>query len=162
LTVFNRAKNLQWKAGQSPGILLLMASDEKYILDICDQILEMKSLRQHRFDFLIGLPSLKTGKTARLPVDAFYPDRNLVIEYHERQHSQEVAFFNRRITACGIGRGEQRKLYDAFRADLLPANGIQLLILKYSGFDVDARGRIRRGRDEEIRLQAALAGHLNP
>jgi len=138
-----------------------MASDEKYILDICDRLLGMTASRQHRFDFLVGLPSLKTGKVARLPVDAFYPAKRLVIEYHERQHSEEVAFFNKRTTACGLGRGDQRKLYDEFRLNLLPANGFQLLILKYNCFDVDANGRIRRGKDEEFRLRSALAGYLN-
>jgi hypothetical protein len=142
--------------------IFTMASDEKYILDICDRLLGMTAQRQHRFDFLKGLPSLKTGKVARLPVDAFYPAKNLVIEYHERQHTEVVAFFNRRITACGLKRGEQRTLYDKLRIDLLPANGFQLLILDYTRFDVDPNGRIRRGRDEEDRLRAALAGYLSP
>ena len=68
----------------------------------------------------------------------------------------------RRITACGLKRGEQRTLYDKLRIDLLPANGFQLLILDYTRFDVDPNGRIRRGRDEEARLRAALAGYLSP
>jgi hypothetical protein len=28
--------------------------DEHYVLELCDKILGMKSLRQHRFDFLTG------------------------------------------------------------------------------------------------------------
>src|SRR5262245_59731614 len=100
-----------------------MASDETYILDICDHALGEKSKRQHRFDFLLGLPSLKTGKRSKLPVDAYYPNRSLVIEYHESQHTKSVAFWNR-MTACGLSRDEQRKRYDEFRGTLLPRNGI--------------------------------------
>lgn len=49
-------------------------SDEAYILDICDTLLKQKGLRQHRFDFLRGDSGVK------LPVDAYYPTLNLVIE----------------------------------------------------------------------------------
>ena len=69
-------------------------------------------------------------------MDAFYRAKNLVIEYHERQHTEHVAFFER-ITACGLGRGEQRRQYDKRRSDLLPAHGFQLVILDYKMFDVD-------------------------
>lgn len=138
-----------------------MASDETYILDICDRLLGMAGVRQHRFDFLLGLPSLKTGKVARLPVDAYYPAKKLVIEYHERQHSEEVPFFNKRTTASGMKRGEQRALYDTFRVELLPANGLRLLVLKFSDFEVDSQGRLRRGKDEENRLRIALATCLD-
>ena len=76
-------------------------SDEYYIIDLCDKILDCKALRGHRFAFLLGDTSLKTGKKRTLPVDAYYPDLQLVIEYQERQHTESVKLFNK-ITATGI------------------------------------------------------------
>ncbi|WP_309751901.1 hypothetical protein [Novosphingobium sp.] len=45
-----------------------------------------------------------------LPVDAWYPELALVIEYRERQHSEAVKFFDQRETVSGVGRGEQRRI----------------------------------------------------
>ena len=59
-------------------------SDEYYVIDLCDEVLGRKAERQKRFDFLKG------DKGHTLPVDAFYKDLNLVIEYYERQHTEEV------------------------------------------------------------------------
>jgi len=86
-------------------------ADEHYVLDLCDEILGEAGLRQHRFDWLVGDRS-STGRVARLPVDSYYPQHRLVIEYRERQHDVRVPFFDRRATLSGVLRGEQRRLYD--------------------------------------------------
>jgi hypothetical protein len=53
-------------------------SDEDYIIDLCDEALELNALRQHTFDFLRG--DARPGKIGqRLPVDAYYPSLQLVI-----------------------------------------------------------------------------------
>lgn len=45
-------------------------SDEAYVLSLCDMILGVEGLRQHRFDWLLGDPS-SSGRCVRLPVDAY-------------------------------------------------------------------------------------------
>lgn len=70
--------------------------DEHYVLDLCDKVLGHTSSRQHKFDFLRGDPNAK-GIAVRLPVDAFYQDLNLAVEYHERQHTESVKFFDKTI-----------------------------------------------------------------
>lgn len=79
-------------------------SDESYVIDLCDEILKQMAFRQHRFDFLRG------DSGAKLPVDAYYPSLNLVIEFKERQHTEEVKLFDKRQTVSGVGRGEQRRI----------------------------------------------------
>ena len=96
-------------------------SDESYVIDLCDEVLRLKAIRQHRFDFLRG------DSGTRLPVDAYYPTLNLVIEFRERQHTEAVRFFDRRQTVSGVGRGGQRKIYDQRRRDLLPKHGMRLV-----------------------------------
>lgn len=125
-------------------------SDEAYVLDHCDAILGEAARRQHRFDFLLGDPG-KDGRHRRLPVDAWYSGHNLVVEYRERQHSEAVRFFDRRQTVSGVGRGEQRALYDARRRVVLAEQGIRLVEIDYSHFSFDRAKRIiRQARDRVI------------
>lgn len=117
-------------------------SDEAYIIDLCDEILGIKASRQHRFEFL-------TGDTGRmLPVDAFYKEINLVVEYYERQHTEEVRFFDNKLTVSGVSRGVQRKIYDERRKEILPTHGISLLIISYK--DLGDSKKLKRDRAHDI------------
>jgi len=71
--------------------------DEHYVIDICDQVLGIAASKQHLFPFLIGDPG-KRGFCRRVPADAFYAPLRLAVEYRERQHSEPVAFMDRRQT----------------------------------------------------------------
>ena len=126
--------------------------DETYVIDLCDEVLGRKASRQHRFPFLLG----DSGKS--LPVDAYYAEVNLVIEYCERQHSESVPFFDRRLTVSGIGRGEQRKIYDERRKEILPKHGIRLISISYSDFEYDSRKRIVREYQRDIQIVKNMLG----
>lgn len=104
------------------------ASDESYVIDLCDEILGCKALRQHHFDFLRG----DTG--TMLPVDAYYPELKMVVEYYESQHTQATPFFDNKQTVSGVSRGEQRRIYDQRRKEVLPEQGIKLIIISYTDF----------------------------
>ncbi|MDG4949630.1 hypothetical protein NLM59_01725 [Weeksellaceae bacterium KMM 9724] len=121
-------------------------NDEAYIIDLCDIVLQSEGIRQHRFDFLRG----DTG--VKLPVDCYYPNLNLVIEYYERQHSETVKFFDKRMTSSGISRGEQRKRYDDLRKTELPKNGIKLIIFDYSEFQHRSNKRLIRNSEEDFKI----------
>lgn len=131
-------------------------SDEAYVIDLCDHLLGMKALRQWRFSFLLGDPG-RNGRCVRLPVDAFYPELGLVVEYHERQHGEPVPFFDRRITAAGISRGEQRRIYDERRRTVLPEQGMRLAVICCSDLAHNGARRLLRDweRDERA-LRSAL------
>ncbi|ODN70669.1 hypothetical protein [Methylobrevis pamukkalensis] len=120
-------------------------SGEHYVIGLCDAILGRTAERQKRFAFLLGDPG-RTGRRVRLPVDAWYADLALVIEYHERQHGEAVPHFDKpgRLTVSGVHRGEQRRRYDARRASMLPENGIALVVIRHDHLVVDPRGRLLR------------------
>lgn len=118
-------------------------SDEAYIIHLCDKVLGKKSLKQHRFPFLLGDPG-KNGNQVQLPVDAWYPDLNLVIEYHELQHSEDVKLFDKRTTISGVNRKEQRRIYDERRKEEILKQGIKLVILSYVDFSHETRKRLLR------------------
>ena len=119
-------------------------SDEYYVIDLCDEVLGLEGARQHRFPFLLG----DSGRA--LPVDVYYKELNLVIEYFERQHTEEVKFFNRRMTVSGVSRGEQRKFYDERRRVELPKHGIKLVILSYTDFG--SMKKLARNRDRDLQV----------
>ncbi len=121
-------------------------SDESYVIDLCDEVLKQKALRQYRFDFLRG------DSGTKLPVDAYYPSLNLVIEFKEKQHTETVKFFDKRQTVSGVGRGEQRKIYDQRRRDVLPKHGIKLIELDYSDFEHSRGKKLIRNREEDLKV----------
>ena len=113
-----------------------------YVLDRIDLLLGKPGLREHRFDWLQGDPG-QSGTTAGLPVDSYWPDLGLVVEVYERQHDHPVGHFDKpdRLTVSGVHRGQQRRLYDQRRRDLIPAHGLTLLIVRTAHLAIDRRGR---------------------
>lgn len=63
-------------------INLRLNSDEKYVLDLIADILNESYEWQKRFDALLGDPG-KQGRRAKLPLDAFFPGSNIIVEYRE-------------------------------------------------------------------------------
>jgi hypothetical protein len=64
-------------------------SDEAYVVGLCNRILGENASPQHTFDWLLGDPGT-SGRRAKLPVDAYWPGHQLVVEYRELQHDQPV------------------------------------------------------------------------
>ena len=123
----------------------MTTKDETYILDLCDEILNRTSQRQYRFSFLLGDPG-KNGSCRKLPVDAYYENLNLVIEYKERQHTESVNHFDKpnKITVSGVHRGLQRALYDNRRREILLKYKIKLIEISYSDFEYNSSKRLKR------------------
>lgn len=125
-------------------------SDEAYVLDLADCVLGQQGQRQHRFEFLRGDPSPKRPNGTCLPVDAFYENLDLVIEYRERQHVEDVPFFDDRDTVSGVPRGVQRRSYDLRRETVLPEYGIECEVIGYQDLAHDSRRRLLRNREDDL------------
>jgi hypothetical protein len=137
-------------------------SDEHYVLDLCDEVIQKTGLRQHRFDFLLGDANAK-GVCAKLPVDIYYPELNLVIEYKEQQHTKANKHFDKPdiFTVSGVHRGEQRRIYDQRRLEVLPQNGIQVIEISYSDFAFDRKDKIVRDAEKDIeRLKNIITANI--
>lgn len=132
------------------------ASDEAYILDLCDSILGTRSLRQFSFPFLVGDAGTK------LLVDAYYPRLKLVVEYREKQHTEEVKLFDRKWTRSGMTRDKQRARYDQLRWEVLPTHGITSIEIDYSELPHRKADRklLRTDGDRAI-LEARLNPHIS-
>ena len=154
------AKNAATDGGHEPEpVPKGRGRDEEYVLDLCDEVLHEHGLRQWTFGWLSGDPNA-AGRRARLPVDSYYPDHAIVVEYREHQHEGRIPFMDRRQTISGVGRGTQRQIYDTRRDELIPAHGLRLCVIKPSDLDATERGRLRR-RDRSADV-AAIALVLGP
>lgn len=132
-------------------------SDEAYVIGLCSEVLSTPMFRQYKFDFLRG-DAMPGKQGVRLPVDAYYPDKRLVVEYRERQHTEAVAIMDRRMTISGVDRGTQRAIYDQRRRDVLPEHGIELVELSYADFAHDKNKYLCRWRGEDLAVvRQALA-----
>lgn len=120
--------------------------DETYVINLCDKILNDTASRQHRFDFLKG----DTG--VKLPVDAYYENYQLVIEYNEKQHTESVKLFDNKKTVSGVTRDIQRRIYDERRKEVLPKHGIELIVFSYDDFDFDNGKRIKRNQEKDLEI----------
>lgn len=126
-------------------------SDEYYVIGLCDEVLARKASRQHRFPFLVG-DARKGRQPVKLPVDAYYEDLKLVVEYYERQHTESVSIFNKKETVSGVSRDEQRRIYDERRRKELPKHGIRLITIGYDDFKFDSRKHIVRNHEHDIEI----------
>lgn len=66
-----------------------------------------------------------------------------------KQHTQPVRLFDGRATVSGISRGEQRRVYDQRKAELIPLHGIRFLVMHKSEFTVRA-DKITRDRTRDL------------
>ncbi|WP_211316273.1 hypothetical protein [Flavobacterium faecale] len=132
-------------------------SDEHYVLDLCDEVLQIKGLRQHRFDFLLG-DANNQGRKAKLPVDIYFDELNLVIEYKEQQHTKPNKHFDKPdlFTVSGVHRGQQRKIYDQRRLEVLPQHDIKVIEISYSDFRFDKKDKILRDYDKDLAVVKKL------
>ncbi len=154
-----RINNLRSPSNTAQDVSRSATRDEHYVLDLCDVILGLKAVRQHCFPFLTGDPDWR-GCRKPLPVDGFYPALGLVVEYHERQHRERVGFFDDKPTVSGVPRGEQRRIYDERRADLLPRHGYSLVVLNVDEFAHDRAKRLLRTPQDQAVVSRRLASFI--
>lgn len=83
-------------------------------------------------------------------MDAYYPDRQLVVEYCKRQHTEAVPIMDRRRIVSAVDRGMQRAMYDQRRRAVLPQHGIALVELSYADFAHDKYKCLCRQRPEDL------------
>lgn len=138
-------------------------SDEYYILDLCDEILNEKASRQHTFDFLVGDVHQDGRTRTKLPLDGYYYGLNLAIEYSEKQDSEDSKVDNPdKMTISGVSRAEQRKIYNRRKREVLRKKEINFIEIKYKEFDVDDQGKICKNKDRDIKiLKKILKKFLN-
>lgn len=136
------------------GIKKRENSDEYYILNLCDELLNEKASRQYTFPFLLGDFHKDKISRTKLPLDAYFHNLNLVIEYREKKYTEEVSDVDKPTikTVSGVSRDEQRKIYDQRKKDVLLRKNINLLEINYYAFEYDSRMNIIRDKEKDIEI----------
>lgn len=128
-------------------------SDEYYILDLCDEILNEKASRQHTFDFLVGDVHQDGRTRTELPLDGYYYGLNLAIEYSEKQDSEDSKVDNPdKMTISGVSRAEQRKIYNRRKREVLRKKEINFIEVRYKDFDFDDQGKLTRNKEKDTKI----------
>jgi hypothetical protein len=130
-------------------------SDESYIIDLCDELLNEKAARQHTFDFLVGDVHQDGRSRTQLPLDAYYLDLNLVIEYIEMQQAPDADTTldkQDKMTISGVRRAEQRKIYNRRKREVLRKKQINLVEIKYTDFELDSQNKLIRDNEKATKV----------
>ena len=136
------------------GIKKRESSDEYYVLNLCDAILNEKASRQHTFPFLLGDFHKDKITRTKLPLDAYYRNLNLAIEYRKKQLEEEISTAENPIakTVSGVSRSEQRKIYDLRKRDVLVRKNINLVEINYYAFAYDNENLIIRDEEKDTEI----------
>ena len=129
-------------------------SDEYYILNLCDKLLNERSSRQHTFPFLLGDFHKDKISRTKLPIDAYYKNVSLAIEYREKQPTEDALQLDKPAikTVSGVSRAEQRKIYDQRRRDVLLRKNINLIEINYYDFGYDSKMNIIRDQEKDTEI----------
>lgn len=156
------AEDIAKKAEKNKNKVTRERSDEYYLIHLCNDILDQKAFHQFTFEDLVGDEHKKNRKTTAIPLDAYYPELNLVLEFleEEREPSANPKKIER-LTVSGVTRAEQRKIYQKRKQIYLKENQIFLTEIRYSLFEQDERKNLLRNREEDILiLKNILKKHI--
>ena len=120
------------------GVLNIENSDEFYLVNLCDDLLKEKASRKHTFDTLLGKLHKKGKTRTKLPLDAYYEDLKLVIEFFEKKDTDESS-----------EREAQRKYYDQRKKDVLEKKKISLIDINYALFECNENDRLVRDKNKD-------------
>jgi hypothetical protein len=123
------------------GLLNIENSDEFYLVNLCDELLNEKASRKHTFDTLVGRLHKKGKMRTKLPLDAYYKDLKLVIEFFEKKETEE-----------SDEREAQRKFYDQRKKDVLQKKEISLIEINYALFECNENDRLIRDKEKDSKV----------
>lgn len=127
-------------------------SDENYILELCDELLGVKSTRQHTFGFLKGDLHQNGSSRTKLPLDAYFHKLKLVLDFVDRPYSEEKAEEMERLTVSGVTRAEQRKIYRERKRTELKTKNLLLIELDTAAFELDEDQKIVRNDEANSKI----------
>ncbi|MGL1887470.1 MAG: hypothetical protein OCD76_13225 [Reichenbachiella sp.] len=135
-------------------------SDQSYLINLCDEVLELSSSRDHKFGFLLGDANRDGMSRSILPVDAYYHTLSLAIEFtHRALDDKDYSEKEDRLTNSGVTRSEQRKIYSERKIKGLRSNEKEVAVIDYSSFKIDKQGKIVRDLESDKKI---LKGILIP
>ncbi len=140
------------------AILNFQNSDEFYLVNLADSLLQQKASRKHTFDSLVGNLHKKNKGRTKLPLDAYYEELKLVLEFFK---DEEDVNFNK-LSEKEQAIITQRKYYDQVKKEAVRKKDLQLLEIRYSQFECDSEGNLLRDTSKDTKVfRGILKNYLN-
>jgi hypothetical protein len=136
-----------------------MGAIASHVIGLAAELLGEEPEREKRFPWALGDVSAKTGRAHRLPFDAVWESRRLIIEVDEDQHRRPVRFWDKPdvLTVSGVHRGEQRRLYDERKRNAARKEGYTVVEIAWERRPAPAR-RDRSADLKTIRERLLVEG----
>lgn len=136
-------------------------SDEVYVLDVIDALLNEKGSRKHTFDYLWG-DLHKNGETrTKLPIDVYFANLRLALEIVEHPEKNTADAKEEKQTVSGVSRAAQRLIYYERKKTALENKDIAFLDVPLELFEHDQDTRIIRDNDKvESVLRSLLSAFI--
>jgi hypothetical protein len=128
-----------------------------YVIGLARELLGEEPEREKTYPWALGDVSTKTGHARRLPFDAVWEARRLIVEVDEDQHRRPVAFWDKPqvLTVSGVHRGEQRRLYDERKRAAARSEGYTVIEIPWERRPVPSK------RDRAADLRAVRSKFLD-
>ncbi|MBC8756772.1 hypothetical protein H2O64_19010 [Kordia sp. YSTF-M3] len=124
-------------------LLDIQNSDENYLINLCDELLDKKASRKHTFDTLVGnLHKRGKGRT-KLPLDAYYKDLKLVIEFFKQ--TTAVSELDEKEQA----RIAQIKYYDELKKEAVLNKSMRYMKINHAQFECDEANKLIRNTEND-------------
>lgn len=133
-------------------------SDEAYLIGLIDELLNKTGSRKHTFDFLVGDLHQNGKNRTELPVDLFYPELKLALEFVEDPGSTKKQFEQKeeKLTVSGISRAEQRIKYFNRKKKVLTKNEMYFVAIPFADFELNDSFKLVRKKDDDERVLRGL------
>ncbi|WP_298310068.1 hypothetical protein [uncultured Aquimarina sp.] len=136
------------------NLLAIQNSDEYYLVNLCDELLRQKASRKHTFDTLVGnLHKRGKGRT-KLPLDAYYEDLKLVLEFFRKNKATDE------LDEKEKARRAQIKYYKELKKKAVLTKKLRLIEINYALFENDANKLIRNAENDRLVLKDVLKDFL--
>tara|TARA_R110002050_G_scaffold4573_2_gene22111 strand:+ start:24033 stop:24767 length:735 start_codon:yes stop_codon:yes gene_type:complete len=125
------------------SILNIQNSDEFYLVNLCDELLELKASRKHTFDELVGNLHKRGKRRTKLPLDAYYADLKLVVEFFMNKGVVEE------LDEKEQARIIQIKRYDQLKKKVILKKDLKLIEINYDFFECDETNKLLRNTEQD-------------
>lgn len=136
---------------KAKGLLNIENSDEFYLVNLCDELLQQEASRKHTFDTLVGSQHKRGKGRSKLPLAAYYKDLKLVIEF--LRHDQDFDALDKKAQARII----QIKRYHQLKKKFVLQKNLQFIEINYDAFACDANNKLTRNLEQD---KLVLKGYL--
>lgn len=126
-------------------------SDEVYLMELIDGLLNETGSRKHTFEYLLG-DLHKNGETrTKLPLDLYYANLKLAIEFIEHPERKKNADDSKeeKLTVSGLKRTDQRLKYLNRKKVILTNKDKSFIEIPLENFEVDESMQLVRDKNKD-------------